>query len=106
MSPNLLASMVVLAFLLLTVGWVHLDASNHATAGEPVVFWSRTFSLETHRRGLRSASSVGWSSFPCICAPVSAPCEIGPRWSQDGQPPPRRRQVGRRLGGPGEKHWS
>jgi hypothetical protein len=47
MSSTLLASLVTLAILLLSVGWVHLDASNHVTAGEPVVFWSERFQLET-----------------------------------------------------------
>ena len=47
MSPHLLVPLVLLGILLLTVWWVYTDAAKHTAAGEPVVFWSGSFRLET-----------------------------------------------------------
>ena len=47
MSSSLVVPLLLLGILLLTVWWVYQDAETHSTAGEPVVFWSGSFRLET-----------------------------------------------------------
>ena len=47
MSSTLIVPLVLLGTLLVTVWWVCQDATTHALAGEPVVFWSGAFRLET-----------------------------------------------------------
>jgi hypothetical protein len=47
MSPNLLVTFVLLGTLMSTVWWVYQDAATHTRAGEPVVFWSTAFRLQT-----------------------------------------------------------
>ena len=47
MSSSSLVPLVLLAVLLLTVGWVYQDATSHAEAGEPVLFWSGSLRVET-----------------------------------------------------------
>ena len=47
MSSSSLVPLVLLAGLLLTVGWVYQDAATHHEAGEPVLFWSGALRVET-----------------------------------------------------------
>jgi hypothetical protein len=47
MSPALITPFVLLAVLLLTVGWVYRDAGRHVADGEPVVLRAGTMVVTT-----------------------------------------------------------
>lgn len=47
MSPTLLTPLVLLAVLLVTVGWVYQDAAQHVSDGEPVVLRAGSVRVET-----------------------------------------------------------
>lgn len=47
MSAALITPLVVLAVLLVTVGWVYRDAGRHVVAGEPVVLRLGSVRVET-----------------------------------------------------------